>query len=169
MAITYVQIGNTITLGAGGAASIDITSIPNTYTDLKLVISTRTVSGGQWLFINVNGSSASVTGRYLYGDGGGTSAGAVSAGTLINPSVPSTRTANTFSNNEFYFTNYAGSLDNKAISISGVGENNGAPGDGMLTALVWASTSAINQITILAQSQNLAQYSTATLYGIKKA
>jgi hypothetical protein len=155
-----------VTVGSGGAASIDFTSIPSTYTDLCLKLSTKTASGGEWLFININGSSANVSGRYLYGDGASASSGTVSAGTLVSPSSPTSWTG--FSNNEFYFPNYAGSTY-KSISVDGVNENNASAADAMLTALLWSNTSAINQITILAQSQNLAQYSTAYLYGVKNA
>jgi hypothetical protein len=38
MAATYKLI-ETVTVGSGGAANIEFTSIPQTYTDLKLVIS----------------------------------------------------------------------------------------------------------------------------------
>ena len=38
---TYIQIGSTVTVGAGGAANITFSSIPSTYTDLKLVWSAR--------------------------------------------------------------------------------------------------------------------------------
>ena len=41
MANTFKKI-QTVTVGSGGAASIDFTSIPQTYTDLKIVLSART-------------------------------------------------------------------------------------------------------------------------------
>ncbi len=40
MASTMVAL-QTVTVGAGGSASISFSSIPQTYTDLKLVISPR--------------------------------------------------------------------------------------------------------------------------------
>ena len=42
MAVTHNLI-STITVGSGGAASIDFTSIPQTYTDLLVKISLRAV------------------------------------------------------------------------------------------------------------------------------
>ena len=41
---------STVTVGAGGAASIDFTSIPSTYTDLQILCSLKTsYSGAQWV------------------------------------------------------------------------------------------------------------------------
>jgi hypothetical protein len=40
MALTYTAI-KTVTVGSGGAANIDFTSIPQTYTDLVLKVSAR--------------------------------------------------------------------------------------------------------------------------------
>lgn len=72
MANTY-QIIQTVTVGAGGAASIDFSSIPQTYTDLKILLSGRTNandgSSGQWTYINFNGATTNNSVRVLYGAG----------------------------------------------------------------------------------------------------
>jgi hypothetical protein len=44
MADTYTLISS-VTVGAGGASSIDFTSIPATYTDLLIKVSARGASG----------------------------------------------------------------------------------------------------------------------------
>ena len=41
MALTFSAIA-TVTVGSGGTANIEFTSIPSTYTDLKLMLSGRT-------------------------------------------------------------------------------------------------------------------------------
>ena len=43
MAGTYKLIGS-VTVGAGGAANIDFTSIPSTYTDLAIKVSYRSTA-----------------------------------------------------------------------------------------------------------------------------
>jgi hypothetical protein len=42
MATTFIKIAS-VTVGSGGAASMDFTSIPSTYTDLVIKVSTRKV------------------------------------------------------------------------------------------------------------------------------
>ena len=59
---TYVLLSS-VTVGAGGASSINFTSIPATYTDLVLKISARTNStgAGSTYKISLNGSSSSLS------------------------------------------------------------------------------------------------------------
>lgn len=45
MMATYIKIGS-VEVGAGGASSIDFSSIPATYTDLVLKMSARVSTGG---------------------------------------------------------------------------------------------------------------------------
>jgi len=67
MAVTHKLI-QTITVGSGGAASIDFTSIPATYTDLIFYFSTRSTDL-QNLVIKFNNTSTTYTVRHLDGDG----------------------------------------------------------------------------------------------------
>ena len=56
---TLVKI-QTVTVGSGGASSIDFTSIPQTYTDLCLVYSARlTTTDTNWR-LKINGSASSI-------------------------------------------------------------------------------------------------------------
>jgi hypothetical protein len=62
MANTYIQIGSTVTVGAGGSTTITFSSIPATYTDLILKFSLRlrdytTLDYG---FIQLNSTAGSV-------------------------------------------------------------------------------------------------------------
>ena len=47
MATTYTLISS-VTVGSGGAASIEFTSIPADYTDLLLKVSMRCAGSQQW-------------------------------------------------------------------------------------------------------------------------
>jgi len=69
MADTFVKIA-TVTVGAGGATSIDFTSIPSTYTDLQLFASLRdnTSATGKDYKIEFNGVTTAYTYRRIYGD-----------------------------------------------------------------------------------------------------
>jgi hypothetical protein len=167
MANTYTLIASS-TVGSGGAASIDFTSIPSTYTDLVLKISTRNAGTNiQNLLMKLNTATTNFTYRYVEGNGASASSGSGTTG-AIGGVDGSNATANTFNSLDIYFPNYAGST-NKSFSVDAVTENNGTTAYADLNAFLWSNTAAINAISIYAASSNLVQYSTAYLYGVKNA
>jgi hypothetical protein len=168
MANTMTLIASS-TVGSGGAASIDFTSIPSTYTDLQLVMSLRQNQANNNVRITINGGTTGYSERVLYGTGSGTASTSASA-TYFNLmySDGSAETANTFGNLQMYIPNYAGST-NKSISVDGVYENNATAAIAALTAQLWANTAAITSISIVPASALWVQYSTAYLYGVKNA
>lgn len=173
MANTYSAIA-TVTVGSGGASSIAFSSIPNTYTDLLLMISVRDSQSGASAndnSINFNGSATSFTGRRLLGNGASASSDTVAP--YSGSSVGAGATTSTFSNTSIYIPNYASST-NKSFSIDTVTESNISGADkayGAIYAGLWSNTSAINAISIIrpASGFDFAQYSTATLFGIKSS
>ncbi len=155
------------TVGAGGAASIDFTSIPQTFTDLVLKISARNASAGPTgIYIGFNGSTSSFSGRYL--EGNGSSAASGSLARYIGTEAANSYTASTFSNGEVYIPNYTGST-NKSFSADDVSENNGTTAFATFSAGLWSNTAAITSISLVITGQNFTQYSTAYLYGVKNA
>ena len=172
MANTFIKIAST-TVGSGGAASIDFTSIPATYTDLCLKFSSRGTNNDTYYALRLRLNSSSATSQYytrgLAGYGTAISIDGQSGlnylYTVLPPSPPST--ANTFGNTEFYFSNYASSA-NKSLSIDSVGENNANLAFAQIMAGSWLNSSAINQITMTNEYGNFAEFTTAHLYGIKK-
>lgn len=164
MAVTHKLI-QTITVGSGGAASIDFTSIPATYTDLMLLLSARSTDL-RALSIKFNNTATTYTVSHLDGDGASATSNNFS---LAGDAVPSTATASVFGNNSYYIPNYAGSAQ-KSYSVDSVTENNGTTAYQHFTGGLWNGTSAITQITFsIVSSGNLAQYSSASLYGIKNS
>lgn len=170
MADTFIKIA-TVTVGSGGAATIDFSSIPSTYTDLCLKVSSRdnrTPSAVDGVYINFNGVTTNQSNKELYGDG---SSAYVGAGSRMTMGVTSTAgaTANTFGNFDFYILNYAGST-NKSASAEAVSENNATLAYASMSANLWSNSAAINAISIAPVNGTLfVQYSTATLYGISKS
>jgi len=167
MAITKLA---TVEVGAGGAASIDFTSIPGTYTDLMVVYSLRATSGGPYnLLTRLNGdTSASNYMIQLYGNGATAASSKNNTGeTTLQSGVVNGAgdTASTFSNGQTYIPNYTGSAL-KTVSVDAVTENNGTTAYPSLFAGKTGVTAAVTSISLTAGS-NFAQYSTATLYGIK--
>jgi hypothetical protein len=162
MANTFKKI-QTITVGSGGAANIEFTSIPQTYTDLQLVVSTRTTASGTANYSLLTINNTSTSGKFLEASGSSVGTGGSQAS---NIDVSSSATASVFSNATFYFPNYTSS-DKKSYSVDGVAENNGTAGYiGLLSGLC-DSTSAITTIKLAPNTAvNYAQYTTATLYGV---
>jgi hypothetical protein len=162
---TFTLIASS-TVGSGGAASIDFTSIPQTYTDLQLVFSLRnaTENDGTALY-KINSSSSSFSCKILYGTGA--AAASFSGNNTAGLTDPNTYTSNTFSNGSLYLPNYAGSTY-KSASGDAVNENNATTSYTFLTASLWSNTAAITSLSLYPISGNFVQYSTAYLYGIKK-
>lgn len=168
---TYTLISS-VTVGSGGAASIDFTSIPATYTDLVLKLSTRSTStdparASVLYTMKFNNTSTTYTGRTLRGNG--TIASSFSGG-FYGYTAASNFTASTFDNTDIYIPNYAGS-NQKSFSIDNSDEQNVATYDSILALIagLWDGTSAINRITFTLGYGNFAQYSSIYLYGISNA
>lgn len=168
MATTYELIDKT-TLGSGGAASVTFSSIPNTYTDLKVVVNARQQPNGTLIKLTFNGSSSSYSNVRLYGTGSSVGSDTADTTFISNTMVADgTFTANTFGNGEFYIPNY-NSSNYKSVLVDGVTENNGTTALAMFTAGLWSNTAAITSITISAQLPNFTEHSSFYLYGIKNS
>ena len=165
MPATYEPI-QTYTLSTA-ASSIDFTSIPATYTDLRVVLIGKTSSADYYRFrLNADTTSLySITS--LYGDGASVTSGRFTSSPSIyvfNPTsttIPTTYQIDLFS--------YAGSTF-KTCLVSASGDKNGS-GEVWRSVGLYRSTSAITQINLLAYSGavTLSAGTTATLYGIKNA
>jgi len=165
---TFIKIAS-VTVGSGGSATMSFTSIPSTYTDLVIKVSARGTQSATYATyeIKFNGSTTGYYLRQLYGNGSTVTSDQNSTRLALD-AVGSTATATTFSNNEIYIPNYAGST-NKSVSLDGVTENNATEAWTELYAGLWSNTNAITSITLEMITGTFVQYSTATLYGIKNS
>jgi hypothetical protein len=168
-----MQLVQTITVGAGGAASIQFTSIPQDSTDLLLVISARSMTAS--LFgLNVFRFNSDSTNSYAYrnltGTGSSVSSSSNSAfsGMFFDASIPAANTTtSTFGSLSLYIPNYT-VAQHKRMSFEAVGENLASASRQVISAGRWASTNAITSITF-STTENLAQHTIASLYKITKA
>ena len=155
------------------AASVTFANIPQTgYTDLKVVLSTRTTdttaNDSTAIALQFNGDTASnYSRRTLYGDGGAVgSTSATTTSMRIGFTTTNGDTANTFGSAEFYVPNYTGSAQ-KSVSADAVTEANVAQYIySALNAGLWTGTAAITSITVLTPSFSFLAGSTFSLYGL---
>lgn len=167
MPTTYEPIATT-TLGTT-ASSITFSSIPATYTDLKVVFTGTVTEVGETLYYRFNsdsGSNYSVT--QVYGSG----TNPVGTRRLTSATQLSTTYAYSLDGTNpqmitFDVFSYAGST-NKTTIGSHSGDNNGAGGVDFTVGL-WRNTSAITSIFLFCSYLTFKAGTTATLYGILKA
>ncbi len=167
---TYQLIAS-VTVGAGGAATMDFTSIPATYTDLVIKLSGRSARAGQQadnLFITFNATTTGYTTRNIMGNGSSASSASYSIRYASNAVDAAGSTASTFSSHEIYIPNYT-SANYKSFSADSVSENNATAAQSDLYTGLWSNTAAITSISLLPEVSTWVQYSTATLYGIKNS
>jgi hypothetical protein len=173
MATTYTLISS-VTVGSGGAANIEFTSIPATYTDLQMLFSVRSnrASNIDQIQVQLNGSTSNDTSRDLNSDGATAGSNNLTNFILSYGNIGNNSTSNTFGNASIYIPNYAGS-SNKSMSLDGVGENNASGTNSAemgLVAGLWSDSSAITSIKLICNvGTGFVQYSTAYLYGISNA
>lgn len=178
MANTYVAIAKTILTST--TASVTFSSIPQTYTDLLLVSSTRNTDGGYATAFTME-FNADATTKYSYASVKG-QAGTVTASLTANSTYyehlqsvsGGSVTASSYSNLEFYFPNY-NSTSQRPIGSTGVVENNAASTGAAISAVagLYRGTAAITSIKMGAYSDftsvSFVSGSTFHLYGIKSS
>jgi hypothetical protein len=168
MAATYTPIAS-ITLGAA-AASITFSSIPQTYTDLVMVMSpanNTSVQDGTELFSINSDTGTNYSFTELYGNGSsaasirrtGTAYIGLSFFTTIDTTLGSTT-------NVTHFMNYSNATTNKTILNRANNVSSTYPGTSLIAGL-WRSTAAITSFSIRpGGSTNFKAGSTFDLYGI---
>jgi hypothetical protein len=168
MANTYTLISSN-TLGSS-AATVTFSSIPATYTDLVLRISSRFDGNGNSLAITFNGNTSSVYRNvYLSADGSATETSNSGSTKIFLIGVnTSPSTANTFGNMEVYIPNYQVAA-NKPFSSFGATENNATTAFIEMNAGLFLSTAAITSIGLSGDSYNFVSGSSFYLYGIKNS
>jgi hypothetical protein len=163
---TYEPIA---TYTASGSPTLyTFSSIPSTYTDLRIVFDGETISGsGNAIAIRFNGSSAANYSRTFVG-ANGTSAYS-SGGTALTQAATCIIRQSRL-NVTWDIMNYSNTTTYKTTLSKG----SDAASETIQHAFLWrgstgSSTEAINSVTILLTTGNFNSGSTFTLYGIKAA
>lgn len=165
MTMTLIQ---TNSLGAD-AASIEFTSIPQTFTDLMFLVSTRASTAGTSVepcLITFNADTSDYTHRTLNGTGSATASASGTSRLVFNAPRTGT-TANTFGNVSVYIPNYAAAI-NKKYSTDSVTEQDATEAHQTIIAGLWSDTAAITSVLFAPTANNFIAGSTISLYGILK-
>jgi hypothetical protein len=154
---------------ASETSAVEFLSIPNTYTDLKVIISgknsTSSAHGGSMIF---NTDSAAVTSKYVFGDGASPATGDLSY--MYNGSVFGTNsTTDVFNISEIYIPNYTGPHAKCYVALNGHPNQATTGYNNVITGRSVNTTSAINKVTLYPGSGNWIVKSTFYLYGIKNS
>jgi len=165
MPATYDSIAST-TLGSN-QASISLTSIPGTYTDLVLVGSIGCTSGSNALSLRVNSDTNT---NYSWTRISGNGSAAASARASSTDYISGFEIGTSTNPNAFivHLNNYSNTTTNKTLLL----RSNYAGSQVSAIVGLWRSTSAITSITIQSSaspSESITSGSTLTLYGIKAA
>jgi hypothetical protein len=163
------QLIETVTVGSGGAASIEFTGIPQDGVDLVYFASLRCSSTAVLARHYFNSdTSANYSWVWLRGDGSAVATSGSGGASLYGLSGwqnGSTSTANTFSNFSVYVPNYTSSVA-KSYSVDSVDENNATASYQNITAGKWNSTAAVTGISVLVNTGNLVEFSSVSLYKV---
>lgn len=167
----------TVTVGSGGAASIDFNSISGTYKHLQLRGITRCTkadTGVENVVMSFNSNTTYTDYRTHYLQGIG--ADPVEAGDLQVSSFYSNAgitlgdnaTASIYTATIIDILDYANTNKNTTVRVLSGVDVNGAGGLIRFASSVWLKTDAITSISLNPRSAgNFKQYSTFALYGVK--
>lgn len=163
----------TVTVGSGGASSIDFSSISGTYQHLQIRLIARVSNAdtGDNIFLQFNGDTGSnYSWHYLEGDGSTTYAGGASSQTKIlsGRASAANATSSIFGVSVIDILDYSttGQKYKTVRCLCGLDRN----GSGSVTmeSGLWQNTNAITSIKILnGSSTNFVQYTQAALFGVK--
>ena len=164
----------TVSVGSGGAANVEFTSIPATFTHLQIRGIAKDDNTGSLdnLQMQFNGdTAANYKSHFLYGTGSVVGAGVAGSDSLMlaaRVTGGNASYANIFGVFVIDILDYALTSKYKTIRNLIGNDRNGGGTTGVYSNL-WRNSAAISSITLTPDSGNWVQYSHFALYGIKGA
>jgi len=156
----------TVTVGSGGAANVEFTSIPSTYTHLQVRGISNPATSGANLSAQLNSDTGTnYTYHVVYGTGSAAGAFAETGKTAMLD-IDGSSNSTSYGAIIMDILDYANTNKYKTVrTLSGVDTNGG--GYVRLISHLWLNTNAITTIKLFYSGQNLRQYSSFALYGIR--
>jgi hypothetical protein len=163
MAATYTPIAS-ITLGATTGSIVAFTNIPQTYTDLVLIINSKSDTTN-YPYMRFNNDGSSIYDRvYISGTGSAAQSGKDNGATLMYLSANAGQTTTNFNyNNVISIPGYSNATTSKVILSRANNAENGVD----LVVSGWRSTAAVTSLNLGINTGNFAAGSTFNLYGIQ--
>lgn len=161
------ELIETIEVGAGGASSIEFTSIPQDGSTLKVLLSVRPDVGSSIhnLILNSDTTTSNYNSKLLTANGVSVYSYSLTNNMILT--VYSVDTINTFSNSELTIQNYSSTSVFKSIRIEHANENNGQYITGVgSTAGIWKNNDGITSLKIECSGGNWVEHSKASLYKV---
>jgi hypothetical protein len=166
----------TVTVGSGGAANVEFTSIPATYTHLQIrMIAKNSSTSSGYDFVNMQFNSdtgSNYNSHYLEGTGSGSP---ISGGVANSVSIyagdcarSNASYANMFAASIIDILDYANTNKYTTVRTLAGLDYNGSGGVDFQSG-AWRNTNAVTSIKFSVSGVDIAQYSHFALYGIKGA
>jgi hypothetical protein len=168
------ELLETVLVGSGGQSSIEFTSLNSTYGSTYQHLQLRWTARNTGSFtsrdtrVRVNGSSSTYAYHYLTGNGSSVTSSNETFSSLYVGGMPgASATANIFSTGVMDLLDAFETTKNKTTrTLAGrTGNNN----EIMLLSGLYISTNAIDSISIFPNTDNFAQYSRFSLYGMRSS
>lgn len=161
----------TVTVGGGtSASSLTFSSIPQTHSHLRLILSTRGTSSLARAAVRFNSdSSSNYYDHYWYGNGSSSGYGYDGNLSLIELGVVPTSSEMAYVQGHFIVDIFDYRDTSKVTTVRSMGGVSGSTRYFSLNSGVWKSTSAVTTLTIvpgLVGSGNFNEFTVASLYGI---
>ena len=163
---TYTPIATQTHPGGGGV--ITFSSIPQTYTDLILIMNTGIAGSGGSMYVRMNGDSGANYSQTTMRGSGSAATSFRYSGSLIYLDYYGPTLNSASSNYVIQLNNYSNTTTNKTVLV----RTNATTGSGTGVEAhvgLWRSTAAITSLLIGPTGGNIFGGSTFTLYGILKA
>lgn len=161
------------TASPAGTAAFSFTSIPQTYTDLVLLVNARVTSSSDITAMQPNGISSNYSSVYYEGNGNTCGKGSSEISYRMGY-IPGTNQGSIFSADMVHIFNYASTTRQKTVislnRFPATKATGTQPFQHQWKAGLLANTAAITSLTIgTANGSTFATNTVYTLYGVKKA
>jgi hypothetical protein len=158
----------TVSVGGGGAADVEFTSIPATFTHLQIRGIALTSTGANLKMTLNSDTGSNYSWHQLGGDGSAAFAGAGATQAFMYVGYCA-GTASTPEALAIDLLDYANTNKYKTLRTLEGNDINGAGGYVTLWSGNWRNTNAVTSIKVFPQSGTFSQYTQFALYGIRSA
>lgn len=161
----------TITVGAGGAASVTFSSIATDWKHLQIRGISRSTDSAAYTQtkLTINGVTTNYTLHQLFADGSAASAYALTgqASTQFEAMTADTATASIYGVTIIDILDYQSTNKYKTFRILAGYDANGSGRLALSSGMTTTNTNAVTSVTLTPRFGNFKQYSSFALYGIK--